>query len=170
MDKIEVTPFRLIYESFFSKITDDLYLELTRADTERDAQTILLSAIPKFEFPRFPIFNYDTKLEFTDENGDKSYGAFLCVLHQEEINILAEIMVCEWLARQIYSVESIRMKYAGSDFKISSQANHLDKLVKTNADKLVQLRHIQRLYKRRKVGPDGRISSNLSGLGGGVLK
>jgi len=34
-----------------------------------------------------------------------------------------------WLDRQINSIENIRMKYSGSDFKMTSQANHLAKLL-----------------------------------------
>ena len=51
------------------------------------------------------------------------------VLTEEEINILAIIMMATWLQRQITSIENIRMKYSGADFKMTSQANHLSKLL-----------------------------------------
>ena len=35
MNKINTTPFSIIYDSFLSKITDDMYLELTELDTYR---------------------------------------------------------------------------------------------------------------------------------------
>jgi hypothetical protein len=36
------------------------------------------------------------------------------------MNILATYMVVEWLGQQLASVENIRMKYSGSDFKFTS--------------------------------------------------
>jgi len=48
MDDKEYTPFSKVYESFFSKITDDMYMELTPEDTVKIVQELLLSAIPKF--------------------------------------------------------------------------------------------------------------------------
>ena len=61
------------------------------------------------------------------------------------------------------SIENTRMKYSGSDFKMTSQANHLDKLMKLKQEAERQSLHMQRLYKRRKTS-DGKISSNWSTL------
>ena len=134
----QTTPFRYVYDRFLSKVTDDLYLELTEEDTYADLQAILINAIPGFEFPRCPIFNYST-IAYANEDGenilgDKGQGYFNCVLTHEEIDILSDLMMIEWLSRQIASVENIRMKYSGSDFKFTSQANHLDKLLKTKRE------------------------------------
>jgi hypothetical protein len=46
------TPFTSVYDRFFSKITDDMYLELTPEDTIKDLRNLLINAIPGFEFPR----------------------------------------------------------------------------------------------------------------------
>ena len=56
-----MTSFNTIIDRFLSKITDDMYLELTEEDTIRDAKQYLLDAIPYFEFPRFPIFDYNVE-------------------------------------------------------------------------------------------------------------
>ena len=48
MDLNKTTPFRVIYDRFLSKITDDLYLELTEQDTYNDLQTILINSISGF--------------------------------------------------------------------------------------------------------------------------
>jgi len=37
-------------------------------------------------------------------------------------------MMCAWVQRQLTSIENTRMKYSGSDFKMTSQANHMAKL------------------------------------------
>ena len=62
------------------------------------------------------------------------------------------------------SVENIRMKYSGSDFKMTSQANHLSKLLALLSEAQRESFHMQRLYKRRKLNPDGTYSSNWSSL------
>ena len=51
-----MTDFSIVYDSFLSKITDDMYLELTELDTFRLLQELLISAIPSFEFPRNDFF------------------------------------------------------------------------------------------------------------------
>jgi hypothetical protein len=56
-------------------------------------------------------------------------SAFTADLNSEEINILAILMMCAWVQRQVTSIENTRMKYSGSDFKMTSQANHLQKLM-----------------------------------------
>ena len=68
-----------------------------------------------------------------------------------------------WLDRQINSVENKRMKYSGSDFKFTSQANHLQKLLALKSENQRENIHAQRLYKRRK-SDNGNIQSNWSVL------
>ena len=72
-----------------------------------------------------------------------------------------------WLQRQIASVENTRMKFSGSDFKFTSQANHLSKLISLMTECKKQSTHMQRLYKRRKT-EDGKIASNWSVLRFGI--
>ena len=69
-----------------------------------------------------------------------------------------------WLKRQIASIENIRMKYSGSDFKFTSQASHLGKLITLQETIEKEDRHNQRLYKRRKFTDEGMIKSNWSVL------
>ena len=55
------------------------------------------------------------------------------------------------------------MKFTGSDFKMSSQANHLSKLMTLKQEAERQAHHMQRLYKRRKnIDNKGSIKSNWS--------
>ena len=35
MDEMNCTPFSVVYDSFLSKITDDMYMELTPQDTDK---------------------------------------------------------------------------------------------------------------------------------------
>jgi TRAP-type C4-dicarboxylate transport system substrate-binding protein len=52
------------------------------------------------------------------------------------------------------------MKYSGADFKMTSQANHLAKLLTLKAENNRENIHAQRLYKRRKFHEDGHVMSN----------
>ena len=81
-------------------------------------------------------------------------------LTTEEINILAILMKQAWLDRQINSIEVTRMKYSGADFKMTSQANHLAKLLNLKAENHRENIHAQRLYKRRRERGDGSVMSN----------
>lgn len=127
---MNTTSFSLVYDSFLSKITDDMYLELTELDTFRMLEQLLLSAIEKFEFPRIDIWDYEL-FQISDEttyNGAESNhkqvpaivysgGYFNNLLTHEEINILAVYMIVEWLSQQLASVENTRMKYSGFERK-----------------------------------------------------
>ena len=146
------TSFQEIYNRFLGKITDDMYMEWTFEDTIADLKNILMDAIPGFEFPRFPLYDFE----------EDSYNVDLT---SEEINILALLMYNTWLQRQVASIENTRMKYSGADFKMTSQANHLDKLIKLKQEAERQSHYMQRLYKRRKmVDGKGSIQSNWSSI------
>ena len=184
------TLFSAVYNRFLGQVTDDLYLELTPEDTLRDLQNLLLNAIPGFEFPRQNLYDYTIELTEKPESDvtpdefilgtiwgdsdsevlletpkvlvDKSH--FNCELTPEEINILALLMKQGWVQRQVTSIENTRMKYSGSDFKMTSQANHLSKLLTLLEESRRDSFHMQRLYKRRKVAADGGYASNWSSL------
>ncbi len=162
------TKFASVYNRFLGKITDDMYMELTPEDTLRDLQNLLIEAIPGFEFPKKSLDYVLTVSETGDGfqvpsiEGtifiDGSY--FIYELTSEEINILAILMLEGWLQRQITSIEITRMKYSGTDFKMTSQANHLSKLLTLHSEIDRQSIHYQRLYKRRRLDKDGNIRSN----------
>ena len=71
-------------------------------------------------------------------------------------------MIVEWLGQQLASVENTRMKYSGSDFKFTSQANHMQKLLAVKKDYEREGFHLQRLYKRRKADVDGIVHSTFN--------
>ena len=147
-DTENTTSFSIIYNSFFGKITDDMYMELTEDDTANLVEELLNAAIHKFEFPRFDITDIDEEEK-----------CFNTVLTSEEINIISTYMIVEWLGQQLASVENVRMKYSGSDFKFTSQANHMSKLLTLKKDYEREGFHLQRLYKRRIKDKDGIMRS-----------
>lgn len=147
-ENIKPTPFSDVYNCFFSQITDDMYMELDKSQTEALVKELLLSAIPSFEFPRQDMFDYNV----VDDT-------FNIELTQEEKNILAVYMVEKWMGQQLASIENIRMKYSGSDFKFTSQANHMQKVLQLKKDYERLGFHLQRLYKRRKKNKNGIMKS-----------
>ena len=155
------TPFTQVYNRFLGKITDDMYMELTPEDTVRDLRNLLIDAIPGFEFPRVNLLDY-TIIEA--ENALEEESSFAADLSSEEINILAILMMIGWTQRQVTSIENTRMKYSSSDFKFTSQANHLAKLLTLLKETQRQSHHMQRLYKRRRTDKNGRYESNWSVL------
>ena len=190
------TKFATIYNRFLGKITDDMYVELTPQDTVRDLHALLLQALPGFEFPRQNLYDFVERVKIINENEltddvfmlgvvwhelpedsetpqqviiDQS--CFNCALTEEEINILAILMMIGWVQRQVTSIENTRMKYSGADFKMTSQANHLAKLLTLLSDCKTQSHHMQRLYKRRKIVDTDvgqRYRSNWDTFGHGV--
>lgn len=185
------TPFTKVYNRFLGKITDDMYIELTPEDTIKDLQNLIIDAIPGFEFPRKNLMDYEIKTAVKREdellpddfvigvvwgtipeddaqipNVIIEQSSFAAELTDEEINILALLMMCAWVNRQVASIENTRMKFTSSDFKMTSQANHLSKLMNLLTEVQRQSFHMQRLYKRRKITTDGTYASNWSSLRG----
>ena len=78
------TNFAVVYDSFLSKITDDMYMELTIDDTRKMLEELLMSSLHWFEFPRVNIFDYDRETR-----------EFNVTLSYEEINIIATYMIVE---------------------------------------------------------------------------
>lgn len=148
-----MTPLSNIYDTFLSKITDDMYMEMTADETYNMLFDLFKSALPWFEFPRFNLYDYNEEL-----------ASYMIDLTLEEINIIATYMIVEWFGQQLASVELVRMKYSGSDFKFTSQANHMHKL--TNLQKEYERKgfHLQRLYKRRKADANGVMRSTFGSI------
>ena len=162
---MKITRFSVVYNSFLSKITDDMFLELTEEDTLQLLRQLLTSAIPKFEFPRQALeFGY-IKIQHKDEEGEvistEYTWAFTRPLTLEQVNVLSTYMIVEWLGIQLASVENTRMKYSGPDFKFTSQANHMQKLLQMKKDYEREGFHLQRLYKRRIIDLNGVYHSNM---------
>ena len=108
--------------------------------------------------------NIDIDNAFQEIFSRQNTSYFNADLDDEEINILALIMVEAWVERQLASIEVTRMKYSGSDFKFTSQANHMSKLLSLRTEVRRQAFHMQRLYKRRRTDENGYIKSNWSVL------
>lgn len=173
MAEMQITPFSTIYDSFLSRVTDEMYMEMSELDTLEQLQSILLNAIPRFKLPRFDIFDYEEGYldSSSTYKGVESYdeevpatewvgGFFHSSLTIEEINILSLAMVIEWFTQQLATTEHTKMIFTSSDFKMSSQANHMAKLKAMIDEYETQCKSLQDTYKRRK-REDGKILSSL---------
>lgn len=105
-----MTPYQKIYDSFLTKMLEDEWVNWEQHEVEEDLRTLLEGAIPWFKFPRKDLARDDEG--FTED------------LDNEEIQILANYMKCEWLNRTILTWENVKPLYEERDF---SQANLLDK-------------------------------------------
>lgn len=143
------TTFQEMYDFFLAGITDDMFMELTKEDTEEMLEEILLAALPHFEFPKWSDpFDVDLKNK-----------KFNCLLTLEEKMIIRQYMISEWIGFQLATVDLIRQKYSGSDFKFTSQASHLRQLSALKKEYETKGFHLQRLYCRRKRNQSGVLTS-----------
>lgn len=106
-----MTPFRKVNDAFLSRILEDEWQHWMLEEAEQDWYQIMINALTWFKFPR-------TSLEFNEDG-------FINDLNNEEIQIIADFMKCEWLNRCIMTWENVKPLYEERDF---SQANLLDKL------------------------------------------
>ena len=110
------TPYSNIYKRFLAKIDDMTLANMTQADAEARMYDYLLAAIPNF---------YVCKTNLNDR--DEALQQFNQTLSDIEEDILATLMVIEWLSPYINSLMIVRQKMTG-DFKLTSQAQHLHEL------------------------------------------
>lgn len=134
------TSFQEMYDFFLAGITDDMFMELTAQDTAAMLEEILIAALPWFEFP------VEKNLFNTIDRENKNFGVKLNI---EEMMIIRQYMIVEWLGFQLATVDLVRQKYSGSDFKFTSQASHIKQLKELKQQYIDKGFHLQRLYRRR---------------------
>ena len=143
------TSFDVMEDFFLAGITDDMYMELTEEDTREILDEILIAALPSFEFPKQPqLHNIDVKNRM-----------FTVDLTNEEMMIIRQYMIAEWIGYQLATIDNIRQKYSGSDFKFTSQASHMKQLIAMKQDYERHGFHLQRLYCRRTLDENGKYKT-----------
>ena len=116
------TPYAVVDNSFLNKITDDLLLTMTDEYLEKTIDSFRVSASIKFK--QCPsLLNRDDVL--------RQYNS---TLTDEEVEILSNLMVLEWLKQRINSIELLKQNMSLKDYHMYSQANHLDTLLKLRKD------------------------------------
>ena len=126
-----MTSFQVVYDAFLGKLLEDEWALWDEEDMKEDWKNILKGALPQFKFPRVSL---DIVIDPESEE-----EVFSGNLDNEEVQILATYMKCEWLNRTILTWENVKPLYEERDF---SQANLIDKFrsmleaEKKNAEKL----------------------------------
>lgn len=146
-----MTPFSSIYSEFFNRITDDLYITMTPEQTEKDLYSFMKRGIIRFSYCRNNLAER-TETTFDDQGDILVEGYFDATLTDEEIEILASWIEYFWLSRQVTDLNVIRLAFTDGDFEKSSQANHLEKLLKLKNNLYGEVKGLQQMYTRVKDG------------------
>lgn len=135
-----MTPLQDVYDAFLVKMLEDEWGNWTEEEAIMDWYALLLSALPRFKFPR---------VDLTIVENEEKEKCFDGKLSNEEIQILATYMKCEWLNRSILTWENVKPLYEERDF---SQANLLDKLNATLEAEKNNAKELESLYYRSRKG------------------
>lgn len=128
-----MTSYNTIFNRFAQKITDYRLLELSDDDVNQMMVTWMTSAISKFR-----------RCENDLSQRDDIIQMFKSDLNDNEIEIIALLMVGEWLEPQLNSQLYTSQFFGGKEERFFAQANQLDKLMSlkhscdTKAQKLMR--------------------------------
>lgn len=129
------TPYETIYNRALAKLTDyDLAL-LPEEDMENMLHGWLVSAISKFRKCASDLSDRDDELK-----------QFNIDLIDEEIEILALLIVSEWLEPQVNSTTLTLQMFSGKEEKYYSQSSHLAELKALRDGTRTEARKLMRDY------------------------
>lgn len=133
------TPLEEVYKSFLYKVKDYNFIRLNESgDLENVLYNYLRGAIVRFD-------NCDKSLEINDDV--KSFEEDLTF---EEIEILSTIMVLMYVNGKIIDVKNTSLIMSEPDFKMYSQANHLDKMILLSKKIDSDVSELKNIYSLRK--------------------
>ena len=133
-----MTDLQVVYDAFLAKMLDDEWGAWEEEDDmKEDWHAILQGALPWFKFPRVSLDIVEDQ-----ETGTQKFEADLS---NEEIQILATYMKCEWLNRTILTWENVKPLYEERDF---SQANLIDKFNQMLAQEKKNAARLEAVYYR----------------------
>ena len=129
------TPYSKIYDRALAKLTDYDLAFLPEEDIRAMMHGWLNSSISKFRKCASDLSDRDDEL-----------NVFNVDLVDEEIEILALLMVCEWLEPQINSVTLTHQMFGGKEEKFYAQANQLAELKALRDGTRTEARKLMRDY------------------------
>ena len=130
-----MTSYEKIYDRFLQKITDYKMLDLSDTEIRQECVKWLSSAIAKFRRCKNDLSQRDNELE-----------TFTIDLLDIEIEILATLMVSEWLSPQLNSVLYTSQFFGGKEERWFAQANQLDKLMTLKGNNDLEAKKLMRDY------------------------
>lgn len=129
------TPFEDIYDFFLSKVTDFSFANFTDDELKDELEQYLRSASVKF----FSAGDIRLQKDFT-------FKEFTNDLTDLEKEILASLMIVEYLNPKIIATENMKQFLASKEYKIYSQANHLSKMIELRNQVKAEVNHLMTLY------------------------
>lgn len=112
-----MTPFSNVFERFLRKIKDYGLAKMEESTAEDLMCGWLDSACVKF---------LECRQSLSRDLDSKTFNGTLTDLEEE---ILAYLMVCEWIQPFITNIMNLKQVLSSTDFKIYSQSNHLSELI-----------------------------------------
>lgn len=130
-----MTSYKNVFNRFAQKITDYKILELSDDDVIQMMTAWMSSAIAKFR-----------RCENDLSQRDDEIQTFSIDLDDKELEILALLMVSEWLEPQLNSELYTSQFFGGKEERFFAQANQLDKLMALKHSNDVKVQKLMRDY------------------------
>ena len=143
------TPYTAVFDAYFAKVKDDIYQVMDAEELEMELIKVLEAALPRFLYPK-------VDLSLRDATG------FTETLTNEEIQIIASLMLLVWIEARLTDVEVTRQVFRDHDFQLTSQASHLRALMALKSDLKTSCRDLMHAYSKVE-----NRKPNFSGLAGG---
>lgn len=122
-----------IYNKFLTDIKDDSLLDFTVEERMEILDGLLKKSISRFKACQTDLLDRTERIPAT-ENTPAVEGQFNQDLTEEEKLILATIMRKYWLNDKIYNLELLQQRMTTKDWKLTSQAGHLLRLIALNQE------------------------------------
>lgn len=144
-----MTPTSTVFEVFLGKILDERFVDLPVDVSEADLKRLLSSAIFKVRYPKIEL-----TLDSTKDN-------FVNSLSEDEIELIASIMVLDWFNRLSRDINNYTEDMTTSEFKTFSKGNKLKSLVEVGKELRLEIVELHKIYHMR-----NGARSGFSKLGG----
>jgi len=118
-----MTPYSDVDDMFLNDILDNTYLSFDVEDKESILNMLRVKAVTMFKSCKKDLSDKDDNL--------KQYNQLLT---DEEKLIIATAMKKFWLNDKIYDVSLLKQKMSTKDWKLTSQAEHLNRLIGLKKD------------------------------------
>lgn len=134
------TFFSTVYDNFLSKIKDVEFLNqlvTNTSDIEEVMKGYLQNSIPRFRRCKQNLNDIDLTLK-----------QFNVDLNFDEIDILGDLVLIQYLTPQINTINLIKQSVSNSDFRLTSQAAHLKILMdlRSDAERRVERKIVEYTY------------------------
>ncbi len=131
------TPYATIFDAYFAKVKENLYLQMDEEELTLELIKILEAALPRFLYPKVDLTLRDNDDEEFEEE-----------LSNEEIQIISSLMAMVWIESKLTDVEVTRQVFRDHDFQLTSQASHLRALIALKSELKASCRDLMHAYSK----------------------